>query len=214
MGESSSTVAVAMRQDQQRGGTSGGVLDWTSFDRLRAPCRGSRFAQAKRKPAHRQPGRPVFVPCESVVRRPVNTRFEKERWPKAHSRPSCSTSSGSCPEGLFCGAGNPVAHVVSLPIAAAVLVGYVAGLSVLAPRRTLRHTWPGSPANLDHGGRADYAVAEISLVGLPRAIAIGARGRGSCQRDRAAGADADDRRPVRRGHGGVRLRVVVPMVTI
>jgi hypothetical protein len=43
------------------------------------------------------------------------------------------------PGGPFSGAGNPVAHLVSLPIAAAVLAAYVTGLSVLAPRRTLRH---------------------------------------------------------------------------
>jgi hypothetical protein len=84
------------------------------------------------------------------------------------------------PGGLFSGAGNPVAHLVSLPIAPAVLAGYVAGVSVLAPRRTLRHNMACSPANLDHGGQANYAAAEMGLVGLSRAIAIVARGRGSC----------------------------------
>jgi hypothetical protein len=40
----------------------------TSSDRLRARCPGSRFDQAKRKPAPRRPGRPVFVRGECLTR--------------------------------------------------------------------------------------------------------------------------------------------------
>ena len=43
------------------------------------------------------------------------------------------------PGGLFSGADNPAAHLLPLPVAAAVLAAYVAGLSVLAARTTLRH---------------------------------------------------------------------------
>ena len=43
------------------------------------------------------------------------------------------------PGGLFSGADNPATHLLPLPIAAAVLAAYVAGLSVLAARTTLRH---------------------------------------------------------------------------
>jgi ABC-2 type transport system permease protein len=42
------------------------------------------------------------------------------------------------PGGLFSGADNPATHLLPLPIAAAVLAVYVAGLSVLAARTTLR----------------------------------------------------------------------------
>jgi ABC-2 type transport system permease protein len=43
------------------------------------------------------------------------------------------------PGGLFSGADNPAAHLLPLAIAAPVLAAYVAGLSVLAARTTLRH---------------------------------------------------------------------------
>jgi len=42
------------------------------------------------------------------------------------------------PGGLFSGADNPAADLLPLPIAAAVLVAYVGGLSILAARTTLR----------------------------------------------------------------------------
>ena len=43
------------------------------------------------------------------------------------------------PGGLFSGADNPATNLLPLPIAAAVLAVYVAALSVLAARTTLRH---------------------------------------------------------------------------
>jgi hypothetical protein len=42
------------------------------------------------------------------------------------------------PGGLFSGVDNPAAHLLPLPVAAAVLAAYVAGLSLLAARTTLR----------------------------------------------------------------------------
>jgi hypothetical protein len=42
------------------------------------------------------------------------------------------------PGGLFSGADNPAADLLPLPLAAAVLAAYVAGVSALAARTTLR----------------------------------------------------------------------------
>jgi hypothetical protein len=50
----------------------------TSFDRLRARCPGSRFAQAKRKPAPRRPGRPVLVQGGRVGPRRCRARSGRE----------------------------------------------------------------------------------------------------------------------------------------
>ena len=43
------------------------------------------------------------------------------------------------PGGLFAGADNPATNLLPVPLAAAALAAYVAGLSVLAARTTLRH---------------------------------------------------------------------------
>jgi hypothetical protein len=56
-------TAASQRASQS---TLTGHSERTSFDRLRARCPGSRFALAKRKPAPRRPGRPVFVCYESL----------------------------------------------------------------------------------------------------------------------------------------------------